>query len=80
MSDPKTMVFVARYDHKHGSDVRVFRTQDAANGWADELGSEWWETEFDDEKPATNIGDEYFERQANRAREWFTVEQMELEG
>jgi len=81
MIDLSNNVYVARYDHEYGTDVRVFRTETGAYGWRTEIAVEWWENEFpDDPKPADDvIGETYFARTEESGSEWFSVEAVELE-
>ncbi len=37
-----TTVFVAIYEHRHGTDVGVFATEAGAQTWKDELTREYW--------------------------------------
>lgn len=76
-------VFVATYEHKHGTDIRVFRTQGQAEAWRREVADMWWEEEFDDfprpADPAIDIGEAYFDRMRDRGEEFFSIEASPVE-
>ena len=74
----KTKVIVATYEHRHGTDIRVFDSFEKAQVWKDEIGAEWWSEVSDDTQPEDPCacGDEYFERAEG---EWFNVEECEVE-
>jgi hypothetical protein len=73
---PKDQVFVATYEHRHGRDVCVFRTEAGVEAWRTSIAKEYWNEENDDETlPADDvIADAYFDLMEEREREWFTVE------
>lgn len=59
----KEYVYVAVYDHEYGIDTRVFKTLEGAKAWCDEVADEYWDSAFcPEERPATDIGNEYFTR------------------
>lgn len=76
------IIFIAKYDHRHGSDVRAFKTEGQARAWRAAIADEWWETEIgvnkpDDPETAANI---YFDVMGERSKgEWFSIEETELE-
>lgn len=76
-------VFVATYEHKHGTDIRVFRTQGQAEAWRREVADTWWEEEFDDfprpADPAIDTGEAYFDRMRDRGEEFFSIESSPVE-
>lgn len=74
-------IFVALYEHRHGTDIRAFTTRVQAWNWKDEIAEEWWDHEFPDEdRPAEGIGDEYFSMIGARGDgKYFTIEEVELE-
>lgn len=76
-------VFVATYEHKHGTDIRVFRTREQAEGWRREVADEWWDEEFDDfprpTDPQSDIGEAYFDRMRDRGEEFFSIEACPVE-
>lgn len=60
-------VYVAIYEHPHGTDVRVFIDEDRALVWRTRIAQEWWSDAFDDDPPSdAEIGAEYFERMLER--------------
>lgn len=73
----KDNVVVAVYDHKHGTDVRVFRDEAAAYAWRTEIAEAWWDTEFPGEDTPSSdvIGERYFDGMIDMCRdsESFTV-------
>jgi hypothetical protein len=72
---PEDQVFVATYEHRHGRDVCVFRTEAGVETWRTSIAKEYWAEESDDEAPADDvIADAYFDKMSEREREWFTVE------
>ncbi len=72
----QTPVYTAIYEHKYGTDVRVFRTEAQALAWRTALASEWWDSEFsEDERPSEEeIGGLYFDRMRDGGEEFFSVE------
>ena len=44
-------VYVAIYEHRHGTDVRVFADEDQAMCWRTDLAKEWWSDAFEDDPP-----------------------------
>ncbi|MGB3833957.1 MAG: hypothetical protein WA975_19080 [Mesorhizobium sp.] len=72
-------VFVAIYEHPHGTDVRVFTDGDRAMHWRTGLAKEWWSNAFDDDPPPDDvIGEEYFERMLERD-EFFSMQECDVE-
>jgi len=65
-------VFVAVYEHRHGTDVTVFATHDAAWALRQEIARDWWSDVFSAAVPAPKdpeiaadryweaVNDEYF--------------------
>lgn len=72
----KEKVFVAVYEHRHGTDVRVFKEWKSAQAWKDEIGADEWSCVSDDPQPEDNCGDEYFDLVTG---EWFNIEECEVE-
>lgn len=56
-------VVVARYEHRAGVDTRVFASEDAAEGWRQEIAGRWFEQELGRKPPEdpSEAADEYFE-------------------
>lgn len=50
-------VWVAMYEHKYGTDVCVFSTEEKALAWRDEIGRDWWSDVSNEEPPVTGIGE-----------------------
>ena len=72
-------VYVAIYEHRHGTDVRVFADEDQAMCWRTDLAKEWWSDAFEDDPPPDDeIGEKYFERMLERD-EFFSATQCEIE-
>jgi hypothetical protein len=73
-------VFVGRYEHRHGCDVRVFAEEQGAKLWRCEIAVDWWEKEI----PATirrptepeKLADKYF---ATVESETFCIDEMPVE-
>jgi hypothetical protein len=73
------IVHVAIYEHRHGTDVRVFAAEDQAMCWRTGLAKEWWSDAFDDDPPPDDrIGEEYFERMLERD-EYFSTRPRHIE-
>ena len=76
-------VFVATYDHKHGTDVRVFQDESKAETWRQEIVAEWWNSQMEGEKPSdpAAAADAYFEFMEMQfgAHESFSVSEAEVE-
>jgi hypothetical protein len=74
-------VFVARYEHRHGVDYRVFADEQSANRWRYELATAWWSHEMpDDEAPPEDLEERataYFERVSGR--EYFEIDSTKVE-
>lgn len=67
-------VYVAIYEHRYGTDVRVFAVEDQAMCWRTGLAKEWWSDAFEDHPPPDDeIGEEYFERMLERDEFFSTV-------
>lgn len=70
------LIYIGIYEHKHGTDARVFSTEDEVMAWRDDIAEEFWDEEFDDVKrPGENIGERYFELmgECSGRSEYFTV-------
>lgn len=68
MSKEKTaemgsIVWVAIYEHRHGTDVCVFNSEEAALAWRDSIAEDYWDYEIGNAitKPESNIGETYFD-------------------
>jgi hypothetical protein len=76
-------VFVAHYEHRHGDDIRVFATEEAAEKWRQAVADEWWEHEMEGDPPSNpeELADEYFDRMGERYSdsEYFSVYEREVE-
>lgn len=64
----KLNVFVASYDHRHGTDVRVFFNESDACKWREEVAKEYWDETIPEDIPRPDNADEaadvYFEHMA----------------
>ena len=82
MPDKQT-VYVAMYEHKNGTDVRVFTTHNAACQWKADIGDQFWDQEFPEEevRPGPeDIGEAYFDLMgAYMGEEWFSIHEALLE-
>lgn len=73
-------VHVAIYEHRHGTDMRVFLDRDQALNWRLSLAQHWWDNEFDDDpSPDAEIGEEYFERMLEHGDEFFSITTCHIE-
>lgn len=79
-------VIVARYEHAHGEDVRMFASDDGAEAWRQEIArqwsADWYSNKTDGEKlpddPAARA-DAYFDLMSERGSEFFNTESFEVE-
>tara|TARA_Y100000296_G_scaffold9195_1_gene10745 strand:- start:154 stop:399 length:246 start_codon:yes stop_codon:yes gene_type:complete len=57
-------IFLAKYEHKHGTDERAFKTREGAQAqlelWAEEYADEW-KPFTPDNMPAANLVDQWSE-------------------
>jgi hypothetical protein len=74
-------VFVARYAHRHGTDVRVFRKKEGAVEWANDIARTYWNDYYPDvPTPKKDIGFEYFKGMSEfHEAEYFEIEQQVIE-
>ena len=74
-------VYVARYDHRHGSDTGVFKSAIGAESYRQSIAQQWWESKMSapmpESEPPNIIADLYFDAMAERD-EWFSVEELDL--
>ena len=74
-----TSMFVARYENHYGETVtRVFPRTTLAEAWKDEIGRESWNARREGPAPE-DAGAAWFELQADRGSESFTIEPCTLE-
>jgi hypothetical protein len=77
-------VFVGVYEHKHGRDIAVFATAEAAEASRVAIAEQWWEHEMSEgrRKPKTPkaTADKYFEVMAARGQEFHEVLELEVIG
>lgn len=73
-------VFVAEYQHKHGSDMRVFSNAEGAEKWRQELASEMWTDIATEGRPAdpVTMANEFWEIAA-MYEDFFGVNEYEVE-
>lgn len=81
MTDPnKPTVYVATYEHRHGTDIRVFSNDGAAEIWRQAIAQEWWEKELASPMPEADtpaqIANLYFDALDD---EWFNVQQATID-
>ena len=76
-------VFLATYNHKHGSDVRAFKTQDGADRWRREIADEWWDQEMPANAPKPEDSEAraaaYWAKMEENDRESFDVNAIDIE-
>lgn len=74
------IVWVCTYGNKHGTDVSVFTSAEAAERYRQEVADDWWELELptDRIKPddPAEAADEYFEFM--EGYETFTISEAEV--
>lgn len=72
------LVVVAIYEHRDGSAVRAFKSEEQALEWRTDIAEQRWDDEFDDEPPArADIGEAYFDSVEG---EYFSVRPVQVEG
>jgi hypothetical protein len=79
---PAFSVFVATYQHKHGSDCQIFASAVGAELWRQEIAAEYWDGLMNEE-PLPNsaeMADLYFQRSEEIGDEFFTVVESTVEG
>jgi hypothetical protein len=75
-------VIVATYEHRHGSDTRVFANAELAEAWRVELANEFWLEQRDGDKPTdrAQMANEYWEMAGDNGSEFFNYDEFEVEG
>jgi len=81
MTDPnKPTIYVATYEHRHGTDIRLFSNAEAAETWRQAIAQEWWENAFVHPMPEADtpaqIANTYFDALND---EWFNVQQATID-
>ncbi len=75
------LVYVARYEFLHSTEVRVFTTAVGAESWRQHIAQEFWQNEIDtpmpEGEPPDVIADIYFARVAGH--EFFDVTETNIE-
>jgi len=72
-------ICVAIYEHRHGADFRAFVRHDLPLAWRTAIAKRWWGDAFEDDPPPDDvIGEEYFERMAERD-EFFSTQMCDVE-
>lgn len=80
--DATKQVIVASYRHKHGTDVRIFRTEAGADKWREDIATNDWDMEMDDTPApadAKERANRYWEAMNDSDREWFETETADVE-
>lgn len=72
-------VWVTMYDHKHGTDIEVFDTEEAAELFRQQLAAEWWDEEMEGNMPTDpkEAADAYFAA-GQKHGEWFDVREQRV--
>lgn len=72
-------VWVTMYDHKHGTDIEVFHTEEAAELFRQQLAAEWWDDEMEGSMPTDpkEAADAYFAA-GQKHGEWFDVREQRV--
>jgi len=79
-AEPKTIVYVATYEHRHGTNPRVFTTEAAAWAWRQELAADYWREVFGDDLEMPTDPEEAATRYWDTVNdEYFNIEGCELE-
>jgi hypothetical protein len=80
VSQAGSSIWTGNYEHRHGNDLSVYATEEAAQAGRDRVAEEQWENEgVPLPKPETDIGDAYFDYMERRERgEWFHIEKHEM--
>ena len=74
-----TAMFVARHENRHGEGVtRVFATTTLARHWKNAIGRDNWDA-VREAPPSAEVGDAWFDLQADRGSETFSIEPCTLE-
>ena len=72
-------IFLAKYEHKHGTDERAFKTRKGAKWqleqWAEEYVNDWTPF-FPDNMPVTNIVDQWTD--ITGGNEFLYIEELPL--
>jgi len=73
----RATVWVTMYDHKHGTDIDVFYSEEAAEAYRQGLADDWWDEAMDEPKPADpkEAADAYFAAGAKHG-EFFDVREQ----
>lgn len=76
-------VWVGIYEHKHGTDVNVFASEELVEAWSQAIADEYWEDFMgDDKKPESRseMADRYWEVAGDAMPgEYFTSEPHEVQ-
>ena len=72
-------IYLAIYEHKHGSDHAVFSTREKAVDWKNQIGTDYWSDVSGDDCPSSDVGDKYFEIAGEQGSEWFRIEEHEID-
>lgn len=72
-------VWVAMYEHKHGTDIEVFTSEAEAEAFRQELANDWWDEVMEETKPTDpkEAADAYFAAGAKHG-EFFEVRQQHV--
>lgn len=72
-------VYVGIYEHRYGTDVRVFDSYDKVEAWRQSIADEYFEGEFrgvEKSETINEVTDYYWD---NIENEWFNIEITEVE-
>lgn len=76
-------VYVAKYTHKYGTDMRVFKKIESSEKWRIKLADEYWRDYFGEnyKKPSDKekMADIFFQTMAKMDWEFFEVEECDVE-
>lgn len=74
----KPTVFIARYEHKHGTDLKVFSARESAEFWGDDIARDYWNEWMGEELMPQHPRHAYFDRAGSS--EYFSVVEHEIYG
>jgi hypothetical protein len=75
-------VVVATYEHRHGTDMRVFATYELANAWRVEIADRYWLEQRTGDKPSDRaaMADEFWNAAGEAGSEFFNHDTHDVEG
>jgi hypothetical protein len=73
-------VYVLVIDHKHGTDVSAYATEEKLNAALFAYCDQWWDREYgsEDRPPNNKLVTTYWERMSIDGDEWHVIEECEI--